>query len=470
MSAKASAQSQVGPGVSRTAVIKDYVLPDHTGLKPPEFYEPWELMNGIRRAEFGSDLLSPRRFLPFFDPRPMESNIDFGEIDRPFGFAPVNPIFPDPLEVPMRPIRGLEHLLYEQCSTMSNIYYTLVLQGVSRTLPGQGNLAGVGRLDVNFLTVLAKSPEYGTSAVQILFRQHNILGQPANWTPGGASGSFFFMNSLQNADNTTLNIVSYQQGFLNDRVVLSTGKLHPNQFFMLNFYANDESRQFLNGSFDGNSVFQPAQGTYAPGFVSQVIPCDDIYVNSAIFDIADYPGNSFQNLNEGLYWAGVEVGWTPNWLNKFSRFNVTLGTTNAGNQSFAGYGNITGVKQTNSMIGFLAQQQFNDWLGVFVEYGLGESNNVVAQQEVSAGISIVRPFGRPDDDFGIAYAWTKPTNNYGDEIPGSDPQSATVLETFYRLQITDSMQLSPDLQVSFNPASGDGSAVVSLALRLKMQF
>ena len=134
---------------------------------------------------------------------------------------------------------------------------------------------------------------------------------------------------------------------------------------------------------------------------------------------------------------------------------MTVGTTNAGNQSYAGYGNVTGIKQTNSMIGFLGQQQIGDWLGVFAEYGLGQSTGAVAQQEFSAGVSIVKPFGRVDD---------------GNEPAGSDPASASVLETFYRLQITDSMQLSPDLQVSFNPASGDGSPVVALALRLKTQF
>jgi len=470
LSTHAMAQSQVGPAFQRSAVVEDYILPDHSGLKPPIFYEPWNSMNGTRRAQFAGDFLTPRVFLPLFEPRPMESQFDMKHTDRPFGFTPLAPIFPDPLEFAMRPVRGLEHVLYEQCSTMTNMYYTLVVQGVSRTLPDQGNIAGIGRLDVNFLTVLAKTPGFGTSAIQMLFRQHNVIGQPANWTPGGASGTYFFMNSLQNSNNSTLNILSYQQGFIDDKLIFNVGKMHPNQYFMLNFYANDESRQFLNGSFDGNSVFQPAQGTYSPGFVTQIVPFDNIYVNAGIFDIADYPGNSFQNINDGLYWAGVEVGWTPNFLDTFSRYNVTVGTTNAGNQSYAGYGNVTGIKQTNSMIGFLGQQQIGDWLGVFAEYGLGQSTGAVAQQEFSAGVSIVKPFGRVDDDFGIAYAWTKPNNNYGNEPVGSDPASASMFETFYRLQITDSMQLSPDLQVSFNPASGDGSPVVSLALRLKTQF
>ena len=467
----ALAQSQVGPDVQRSAVIEDYMLPDHSGLKPPQYFEPWDSMDGFRRAEFGADILRPRVFLPLFDPRPMESQVDLSKpINVPFGFAPTSPMFPDPLEIPLRPLRALEHLLYEQCSTMSNIYYSLVLQSVSRTQPGQGNLGGIGRLDVNLLTILAKTPGLGTSAIQLLFRQGNVIGQPGNWSPSVASGTYFNMNALDQGNLSTLNILSYQQGFADDRLVFSVGKMHPNQYFMLNFYANDESRQFMNGSFDGNSVFQPAQGTYSPGFVMQSVPFEDIYVNAAVFDIADYPGNSFQNLNEGLYWAGFEVGWTPNWLGSFSRYNVTFGTTNAGNQSYAGYGDVTGIKQTNSMVGFLGQQQIGDWLGVFAEYGLGQDTAVVASQEFSAGLSIVRPFGRVDDDFGIAYAWTRPNNAYGNIPAGSDPPSASVMETFYRWQITNSMQLTPDLQLSFNPASGDGSTVVSLALRLKTQF
>ena len=121
ISSNALAQSQVGPAFQRAAVVEDYVLPDHTGLKPPVFYEPWDIMNGIRRAEFGADLLSPRTFLPLFDPRPMETQIDFNMVDNPFGFTPLDPIFQGQLEVPFRPVRALEHLPFEHGSRRSNI-------------------------------------------------------------------------------------------------------------------------------------------------------------------------------------------------------------------------------------------------------------------------------------------------------------------------------------------------------------
>ena len=60
LSAYVMAQSQVGPAFQRSTVVEDYILPDHSGLKPPIFYEPWDSMNGTRRAQFGGDFLTPR--------------------------------------------------------------------------------------------------------------------------------------------------------------------------------------------------------------------------------------------------------------------------------------------------------------------------------------------------------------------------------------------------------------------------
>jgi|GEM_PF-1130945 len=470
LAAKASSQTQVGPDVQRALVVKEYMQADGTGLKPPTFFEPWDSMTEVRRGKFGGDILSPQQFLPLFGPRMVETRVDLNTpINAPFGFAPASPLFPDPFELPLRPMRSLERFLYEQGSTMSNIYYSLVLQSVSRTLANQGNIGGVGRLDANFLTVLAQTQGMGTTAIQVLFRQGNVVGQPTNWSAQGASGTWFNMNALNQGNLSTLNIFSFSQGFADDRIVVSAGKMHPNQFFMLNFYANDESRQFMNLAFDGNDVFQPAQGAYCPGVQLQTIPFEDFYINAGIYDIADNQGTAFQNINNGLYWAGAELGWTPNFLGTFSRFNVTFGTSNQGSQAYSN-GNFTGTKQTNSMVGCMAQQQIGDGVGLFAEYGLGNSTNASASQELSIGLSLTRPFGRLDDDVGFAYSWAAPTNSYGNLPPTNSPPTVNTMEMFYRLQITNSMQLSPDLQLSFDPASGNGGTVVALGLRLKSQF
>jgi carbohydrate-selective porin OprB len=45
------------------------------------------------------------------------------------------------------------------------------------------------------------------------------------------------------------------------------------------------------------------------------------------------------------------------------------------------------------------------------------------------------------------------------------------VETFYRLQVTDAVQLSPDLQLVFNPANNSRDDFIAvLGARLRFQF
>ena len=53
--------------------------------------------------------------------------------------------------------------------------------------------------------------------------------------------------------------------------------------------------------------------------------------------------------------------------------------------------------------------------------------------------------------------------------PISRPQS--LVEAFYRIQLTDSMQLTPDIQVVFDPSTrSDTDSVVVVGLRLTTDF
>ena len=45
-----------------------------------------------------------------------------------------------------------------------------------------------------------------------------------------------------------------------------------------------------------------------------------------------------------------------------------------------------------------------------------------------------------------------------------------MIETYYRIQLTESMQLSPDLQIVLQPATGADRPVYVFGIRLKTQF
>ena len=65
----------------------------------------------------------------------------------------------------------------------------------------------------------------------------------------------------------------------------------------------------------------------------------------------------------------------------------------------------------------------------------------------------------------MAYNWSKPS----DLLP--DQRSQSLVEAFYRIQLTDSMQLTPDIQVVFDPSTrSDTDSVVVIGLRLTTDF
>ena len=81
---------------------------------------------------------------------------------------------------------------------------------------------------------------------------------------------------------------------------------------------------------------------------------------------------------------------------------------------------------------------------------------------VTAGFGLEDPFDNPGDEFGVAAAWAQP----------SDPQLSDewVIESFYRIQLSPTLQLTPDLQFIINPSSGTKDVVVVGGLRLRIQY
>ncbi|MSR41069.1 MAG: hypothetical protein EXS10_04115 [Phycisphaerales bacterium] len=471
MNAAVFAQSETTDHARARAEFSALTTKDGLHYQTPSGKLPWDLMDGLDRARAGAGFFSPARFITLFEPHPTPVTLDpFAPHSGAYGFTPTDPLLPGPFEDAIRPLRNLEQYLYEGLSTSTNIYYTLLLQGLSRTIDDPSGSAyqrwsGTGRLDVNLQTVFAKPAGLGTSTLQVLFRDGVVFAESGSYSAATAAGTFFNPNSLNMSDHASLNILAMQQGFLDDRLVLTVGKMPPNSYFLLNYFADDESAQFLNGSLDGNDVFQPGQGNYCPGLVVQGIPCDDLYVNAGIFDIADNSTTALENIDERLYFAALEVGWTPGDSLYVTRYSATIAVSNQGRDWES-----TGEKQTNVMFGLLAQKRFDNDLAPFVEYAIGSEVNATASMELSIGLGVFSPLGRTDDYAGIGWSWAQPTSSYGDLAPTNDPPSTSVLEAFYRVQLTNSMQLSPDIQLLCNPANGDDSTVVAFALRLKTQF
>jgi porin len=103
------------------------------------------------------------------------------------------------------------------------------------------------------------------------------------------------------------------------------------------------------------------------------------------------------------------------------------------------------------------------WLVGFFRFGAGDSDVTPVERTVSGGIAVEKPFGRPGDLFSLGVGWSRPSD--------PDARDETFLEVQYRLQLTKTLELSPNLQVVLDPASNpDSDTIVIGGIRLTMPF
>ena len=419
----------------------------------------------------------------------------------PIGQQDSDPVFGDPLEPLLRPIRNTQLWTQENAGITWNIYYTLLYQTATRTVENPntnspyGRSSGTGRLDLGLNWSIFDEPYLGHGQVGLLMRSGVIIGQPNTYQTAQAVGSIpISPNALGWGNDTSLCLAYWQQGLFDDRVVVTAGKIHPNQYIALSRSANDESKQFISGVFDGLNTLGTSLGNYAPGVSLQLIPREDMYINAVVIDAEGGPNTGFQTVGNGSWWAAGQIGFVPefktssgeilkgNWAVMFASTNY--GVVDAG-QNLGGPfppnaqqnlpvsynplilgGNLTTSNEENGYgYGVMLEQDLPMGFRFMAEYGLSNSNLSPVEQAMNLVVNISNPFGRSNDLVGIGLNWSKPTSEYK-----NSHREETFMEIFYRLQLTDSMQLTPDLQVVFTPATGDEEPIVLFGLRLRTQF
>ncbi len=99
----------------------------------------------------------------------------------------------------------------------------------------------------------------------------------------------------------------------------------------------------------------------------------------------------------------------------------------------------------------------------FARYSYGYGAGLRVRQSLAVGMGLEKPFGMDTDRIGLAFSWAEPAKD-----PKRDQYG---IEAFYRLAITPSAQLTPDVQVIFNPADfPEASRVLVGGVRLRTLF
>ncbi len=109
-----------------------------------------------------------------------------------------------------------------------------------------------------------------------------------------------------------------------------------------------------------------------------------------------------------------------------------------------------------------ADQDFGDRLGAFFRYAHADDTFRDFRKRIAAGLIVKRPLGFEYDRAGFGAWHGTPTDQ--------SLRTETGVEIYYRAQVSPFLQITPDIQIVFDPANSTRSSEVILGLRLRIEL
>ena len=368
--------------------------------------------------------------------------------------VPADPILkPDPLGPILEPFDRLTDRINQSARLKIGTTYTFVSQYATATPDSVRHDQTSGRADFT-AAWKAYDRESTAGTISLLVRSGTNIGISQQFNLSQSLGSGLTLNCLQGGgaqEPIMVNILYWRQDLFNERLSLYIGKIHPNEYISLSMFNNDERAQFLNGGSDGNLTFA-SDGAYAGGAAVELQATQHVYVHALVIDTEGSPQGNLKTLADRKYMESIELGWlggSPGKQFRDYRMNfwrddtATLGSGMGGG------------------IGF--EHELRSGWTPFGRFGFASNTGSSIKQVEELGLDQVKPFGRRGDMFGISFIHSEPS--FGAE------HHESVMETFYRLRLTKSVDLGPDLEVSNHPTYASRAYTTALlGMRMRIMF
>jgi porin len=371
--------------------------------------------------------------------------------------AVLSKVSPDPLfkNDLFRPVLGPGDLALDGLRKAAHLTfaatYTIVDQYATETPEGVRHNWATGRFD---LAGGWKVYDHGGNAgsLSVLVRSGTNIGVSQQFNLSDRMGSGLVLNCLPGGgpqEQITLNILYYRQDFYQKKMAFYIGKIHPNEFISLSLYNNDERTQFLNAENDGNLTI-PSDGTYAGGAALEYQATEHIYIHAVTVDTEGAQQRNIESLVDKKYMNAVELGWksgNPTKQEHLYRFLL--------------WRDDTKTQGSGAGAGFGSDYELKDGWVPFGRVGIATDNGTSIKRVLDAGVVNIHPFGRRGDMFGASFTITDPSH--------AALHHESLFETFYRVRMTQSLELGPDLEVTIHPTNATKeytSAVLGARMRM----
>ncbi len=367
---------------------------------------------------------------------------------------PADPLIqPDPMAPIWRPIDKVVdlsihsiHLKFGATYTFLNQYATIAPDGVRHDQPS-------GRLDFTGAWSVYDH-ESTAGSISLLIRSGTNIGISQQFNLSDRLGSGLYLNCLQGGgpqEPITVNILYWRQDFLRKRLSFYVGKIHPNEYVTLSMFNNDERTQFLNGTNDGNDAVA-SDGTYAGGAAVEFQATRHVFVHAVAVDTESSQQGNIESLVDRKYAEVIEAGWSSGSLGE--RYRLYRGGVWRDDTKGNGSGHGGGVEFDHELA---------DGWTPFGRFAFGTRTGTAIKDEYELGLAQVHPFGRRGDMFGASFAYSQPN------APAKHHES--VFESFYRLRLTKSVEVGPDVEVSIHPTyAAKAYTTTLLGARMRVIF
>ncbi len=310
-------------------------------------------------------------------------------------------------------------------------YDTTVYQWANRSHPDTPGEAGINRFQIGATAHLGDLFDCGEGIVVAQGRYSSVIGG----TPPLSTqiGSPYAVDSDFSLTQWRLLRLYATQQLGSDDLLLTVGKINPNDYIFTNPYAGDETSQFIAAPLDGSDALPSGFNNYTLGAVLQWQPSAQTYLNAAFTSpgAGESTGTGVSDLGDGGYWLAVEGGYTfdmPNggpsrWLAGASVTNATM--------------DFTVLDGNYASAWSILHAELRPDLGTFVQWSWSDPTVNTIEMELMGGLLWTDIFGAKG---GLALGLGGGTSI----LSGGDSQE--IVELFLRTQATPSIQFSVDLQ------------------------
>jgi len=328
-----------------------------------------------------------------------------------------------------------------------NTDYNVLNQFASESETDRQASSGSLRFYGRWFPSRSKGP--GTGRIVFRFANRHRIGpgivpRDLGWDAGSALSTASFK-----AFGWGVTSLYWSKGSEGEHLGLVAGHMDPGDFQDLHPLLNAWTAFMNDAPFNNPTVALPQQGL---GVVGRVFFSDHIYLLAGLNDANGSPATidfeSFFRVREYHAWA--EVGWSPSPSSEFAGDSVHVTAWHSDPRTEADVDEGWGIT-------FSAAHTFGKrWLP-FVRAGYSNGGGGALLAGLLSGGVGVRV--RSDDLVGTAVSWGCPP-------PDQGPDQVTV-EAFYRLQLTNNLQVSPGFHWTVQP-SVSNTIWIGSVLRIRL--